>query len=53
MGVFYFSDWNETSTEKVYRIAVTPIVGLFLFHTPSECIMFIPGTYAEMLKDYE
>jgi hypothetical protein len=24
----------------------------FIFHNPSECLMFIPGTYAEMMKDY-
>ena len=27
--------------------------GSFYFFHPSECLMFVPGTYAEMMKDYE
>ncbi len=51
-GVIYHRRWNKESTHKIYTINVTPIVGLFLHFTPSECMMFIPGTYAEMMEDY-
>ena len=51
-GVFYYRRWNKESTRKVPVIEVSPVIGLFLHHSPSGCTMFIPGTYAEMMKDY-
>ena len=52
MAVYYFQDWEETATRKVWQIWTLPVSGLFLFYNPSECLMFVSGTYDEMMKDY-
>ena len=53
MVVYYIYDWSDYPSTKEWQIFVGSHKGLFLFHSPSECRMFIPGTYAEMMKDYE
>ena len=48
--VYYFYD--EVNTKDVTLEFLPYIKGLFL-RNPSECRMFIPGTYAEMHHDYD
>jgi hypothetical protein len=49
MAVMYRYDRYE----KSWNIRNTWVGGLILFYEPSECIMFVPGSYQEMLKDYD
>jgi hypothetical protein len=49
MAVMYRYDRHE----KNWNINTTWIGGFILFYEPSECIMFVPGSYQEMLKDYD
>lgn len=52
MAIYYFQDWEETATRKTWQFWSLPATGLFLFHSPSECRMFIPGNYQQMMEDY-
>lgn len=47
-AVYYFYEEGGIDTVCQY----IPIIRLFL-RRPSECQMFIPGTYAEMHEDYD
>ena len=38
--------------EGIAYFSHEPYFNGFLFQNPSECRWFIPGTYAEMMKDY-
>jgi hypothetical protein len=51
--VSYYEDWATNAIDKEWRTVYTPYFRWFLFHNSNESVMFIPGTYAEMLKDYE
>lgn len=46
--VYRYDKWDSN-----WNIINTWVGGLMLFYYPSECVMFVPGTYAEMMKEYE
>lgn len=48
--VYYFLDYyDKMQPQFIYA----PVLRGILYHSPSESCMFIPGSYAEMLEDYE
>lgn len=49
--VYYFYE-TEDVTYPV-TCAYLPYLKGIILRNPSECCMFIPGTYAQMLEDYE
>lgn len=52
MAVYYIYDWADYPSTKEWRMFIGSHKGLFLFHNPSECRMFIPGNYQQMMEDY-
>ena len=53
MAVYYIYDWADYPSTKEWPVFTGGYAGRFNFYHPSECRWFIPGTYAEMMKDYE
>lgn len=51
--ISYYEDWATNAIDKEWVIVYTPYYRHFLFHHANECVMFVPGTYDEMMKDYE
>ena len=51
--VSYYLDLAANGIDKEWVVMYTPYHRWFLFIEPNECLMFVPGTYAEMMKDYE
>ena len=51
--VSYYWDLATNGIDKEWVVMYTPYHRWFLFIEPNECLMFVPGTYAEMIKDYE
>lgn len=47
--VYYFYEDGGKDTTCAYL----PYLRGIIFRRPSESVMFIPGTYAQMLEDYE
>lgn len=47
MAVFYIFD-----EDLGWGVHTAYAGGTFFFYNPSECWMFVPGTYDEMMKDY-
>jgi hypothetical protein len=50
--VSYFLDWAENAIDKEWVIVYTPYYRQFMFYGNNEAVMFVPGTYEEMMKDY-
>lgn len=53
--VAYFYELSldaKTKFDMEWFVSYTPYHEWFIFHNPSECLMFVPGTYDEMMKDY-
>lgn len=48
-SVYYFYTPDGLEPQFVYA----PLLRGFILYNPSESVMFIPGTYAQMLEDYE
>ena len=51
--VSYYLDLAANGIDMEWVVMYTPYHRWFLFIEPNECLMFVPGTYAEMMKDYE
>lgn len=47
MCIYYF--YEHGVPDYVYAVWIRG----FMLHNPSESCMMIPGSYAEMMKDYE
>lgn len=51
--VSYFLDIEPNGIDRKWVSVYTPYYRYFLFYGSNEGVMFVPGTYAEMMKDYE
>jgi len=51
--VSYFWDLATNGIDKEWVAVYTPYHRWFLFYGSNEGVMFVPGTYAEMMKDYD
>jgi hypothetical protein len=50
--VTYYWDLAENQIDKEWVITYTPYYRHFLFMGSNESVMFIPGTYEEMMENY-
>jgi len=50
--VSYYEDWATNAIDKVWCTVYTPYFRWFLFHRSNEGVMFVPGSYQEMMEDY-
>jgi len=51
--VSYFWELQPNAVDMEWVTIYTPYYRHFLFYGNNEGVMFVPGTYAEMMKDYE
>ena len=51
--VIYYWDLCANGIDKNWMHVYTPYDRRVQYMAISECRMFIPGTYAEMMEDYE
>ena len=51
--VTYYWDLMTNGIDREWVTIYTPYYRWITYMAPSECRMFIPGTYAEMMEDYQ
>lgn len=50
--VTYFCDLATNGIDKEWVAKYTPYHRCFMFYGNNEALMFVPGTYQEMMEDY-
>ena len=50
--VSYFLDLSRNGIDKEWVVVYTPYYRHFMFYGSNEAVMFVPGTYQEMMEDY-
>lgn len=51
--ISYYWILDEDTLDKVWIVDYTPYYRHFMFYGSNEAVMFVPGTYAEMMEDYD